>query len=215
MKTNSRSWTKALAVLVSMAALTVTIQAASIAYDNSTTSLGVFYGTTNEFGDQIKLAGNPLERNITTFKFEYYLAHGASGDERGILRLYDNTGQQGSPGTLLFQSDLFSLRPGYNTMVGDGLNIFAPSDNITWTVEFSGVTGNEIVGLTFYDPPTVGSSFDDFWEKTGDTWVLKRFSADVDGTISNFGAQVTAVPEPSTIALGLLGAAALLLRRRK
>lgn len=219
MKTNLRNWTKVLAVFGSLAAVAVTSQAASIAYNNSTTTLNQFLGSTNEFGDQIKLAGNPKERNIIQFRFEYYLAHGASGDEKGQFRLYENNGLNGAPGTLLFESDPFSLRPGYGSVsIGDpatgDLNVFAPIDDLTWTVQFSGVTGNEVAGLTMYDPPSVGSSFNDYWEKANGTWGTKTFTGP-DAPVANFGATVTAVPEPSTIALGLLGAAALLIRRRK
>lgn len=214
MKTNSRSWSKALAVFASVAATAVTTQAASIIYDNSTSLQQQFWSSTNEFGDQIKLAGNPLERNIIQFRFDYYLTHGVNGDEKGQLRLYQNDGPNGSPGTMLYESPLFSLAPGYRSITADGINVFSPSDDLTWTVQFSGITDNEIAGLLFEDPPTVGSSFDDFWEKQGGTFVTKVFTGP-DAQVANFGAQVTAVPEPSTIALGLLGAAALLLRRRK
>lgn len=219
MKTNTRKWTKVLAVIGSLAALTVASQAASIAYDNSATTLNQFFTSTNEFGDQIKLAGNPLERNIIQFRFEYYLAHGASGDERGQFRLYANNGPNGSPGTLLFESDPFTVRSGYGSVtIGDpntlDLNVYAPMDQLTWTVQFTGITGNEIAGLTLYDPPTVGSSFNDYWEKVGGTFVTKT-STGPDAAVANFGATVTAVPEPSTVALGLLGAVALLIRRRK
>ena len=43
-------------------------------------------------------------------------------------------------------------------------------DTITWTIQFFGV-GNSVgdrAGLVFHDPPSVGSSFDDFWVNNGE-----------------------------------------------
>jgi hypothetical protein len=76
---------------------------------------------------------------------------------------------------------------------------------LVWTVKFSGIEGSEHAGLLYYNPPTVGSSFDDYWLNNGTGFQL----VDSSGIVDNFAAQVTAVPEPSTIALILAGAGAL------
>ncbi len=192
-----------LAWLAGLAMVAISSQA-GIVYDNSTTTLGSFYGSTNEFGDQIKLAGNPLERTITQFRFDYYLSHGVNGDEKLTFKLYDNTGPNGSPGNELYETSTpIQMNPGYNTVTIDGLNLNVP-DNITFTVQLTGIEGNETGGLLLYDPPTVGSSFNDLWEKDNGTWTLKTFAAQ-GGPIANFGAQVIAVPEPSTVQYLLLG----------
>ena len=60
-------------------------------------------------------------------------------------------------------------------------------------------------------PPAVGASLDDFWVKnTSGGW--STFLIDAN-TPANFGARITAVPEPTTMALGLLGGLALLANR--
>jgi len=201
MKTNTRSWNKVLALVFSSVALTVAVNAQQIVYDNSSTALGQFYGSTNEFGDQIKLAPTTFSKTITQFKFDYYLSHGVNGDEQVKFNLYDNKGPGGAPLDLLFSSDPISLKSGFNTVVVP-MNIVNPPDDLTFTVTFSGIEGNEQGGLLFYNPPTVGSSFDDYWEKVNGTFTLERFSPS-GGPIANFGAQVIAVPEPTTIQLAL------------
>jgi len=206
---------KVLAVLSVAAAFCVTTQA-GIVYDNSTTPLGSFYQSTNEFGDQIVLGGNSGERVITTFDFEYFLSHNASGNEQAELRIYNNS-TRSDIGSLIYDSGMSSITSGDNQFVVSGLSLNVAND-ISWTVQFSGIEAGESAGLLWYNPPTVGSSLDDFWEKTSSGWTLKRLSP-TGGPIANFGAQVTAIPEPTTIQLAVMSGMAWLgmaaYRRRK
>jgi hypothetical protein len=80
-------------------------------------------------------------------------------------------------------------------------------DHFTWTVTFSGIDGAEEAGLQIYDPPTIGSSFKDFWQRTGGDWSL--FLIDNGDVPGNFSARITAVPEPTTLALIVAGLGAL------
>lgn len=176
---------------------------AAVVYDNSRNSENSFFGSANEFGDEITLAGP--ERLLTTFRFDYFVGPSANGNETAILRLYNNDGPGGSPQTVLFDSGPISISRGYNTITADQLDITV-SDTLTWTVLFGGVDPFEAVGLLLYDPPVIGRSFDDYWEKSNDgTWTTKRFVDDPERTVGNFGAVVSAVPEPGTIQLGLIG----------
>ena len=119
-----------------------------------------------------------------------------------------------TPGTLLFTSDPITLSEGYQTYRVSGIKVDLP-DTVTWTVEFTGVTGNEInvgnrAALVLGDP-SVGSSLDDFWQKDEAGWTTYQtvtggsdFSAklvaqawrsyrDTDSEVlDNFGAKVTA-----------------------
>ena len=52
-----------------------------------------------------------------------------------------------------------------------------------------------------YGPPTTGNSFNDFWEKTGATWGTQVLPG---GVLSDFAARLTAVPEPSALAVSAL-----------
>jgi hypothetical protein len=199
------------AVLVAASSMAVSTKA-TVVFDNTTNYLAQYFGSTNEFGDQIRLIDG-IERLVTQFKFEYWTSHGISGDEKLQVKLYDNAGIDGSPGTVLYDSGQFSIKSGYNTVTLDGLDVNVP-DSFTWTVQFTGVQANENLGLLLYDPPTVGSSYNDFWEKTGGVWGTKTLPE----TVANFSAKVTAVvPEPTVMQYGLLtGVAGLVafLRRR-
>lgn len=201
---------KVFAVFSAMAVFT-TVAQAGIVYNNSTNFIGEYFGTTNEFGDQITLAGDPLERVLESFKFEYFLSRAASGDEAVQFRIYDNNGANGAPGAVLYEFDQpLSLggATGYRTVEIPNINISVP-DMFTWTVQFTGVSGTEQIGLLFYDPPSVGSSFDDYWENVGGVWSTKRFST-AGGPVANFGAQATAVPELSTLQYALMSGLAFM-----
>jgi hypothetical protein len=212
MKNNTRSMKAVFALLAASAALCVSAwaQPSDIVYDNTSTNsfTGQQYGSTSEFGDQITLAGQSFDRTITAFRFDYYLSHGVSGNEQATLTVYDTTGPSGGPGNVLFSDGPFNISSGYNTVTDSGLNVSVP-DSIIWTVKFSGISADETVGLLFYNPPTVGSSLDDYWEKVNGVWTLNRFSPS-GGPIANFGAQVLAIPEPSTVQYALLAGLAAL-----
>jgi hypothetical protein len=66
---------------------------------------------------------------------------------------------------------------------------------------------NDTVGLDIYGPPTVGSSLNDYWQFSGGTWNLMTNTLPM-----NFAAlfQAGAVPEPSTVLLGIVGGLSLL-----
>ena len=219
MRTTSKL-VKALAVLSALLPLcTWGQQTSSIVYDNSTTDLGKTYGVNGtEFGDEITLAGT--DRNVNEFQFQYFLSGNASGNETADLRFYANDGptvsrtlpdgstiQVPTPGTLLYDSGSFSLSKGFQVADATGLNVTVPN-NFTWTVTLNGVDSNESAGLLLYDPPTVGSSFADFWQKNNGSWNTYLF--DNGATPANFAARVSAVPEPATIAYALLAGASWL-----
>ena len=142
-----------------------------------------------------------------------------SGSEGGdfAAKLSANVTGDKTPGTLLFTSDPITLSEGYKTYQVDGINVELP-DTVTWTVEFSGVTGNELnvgnrAALVLSGTDVVGSSYDDFWQKDASGWMIYQtgssnntddFAAklfaqswrsyrDTDSVVlDNFGAKVTA-----------------------
>ena len=95
------------------------------------------------------------------------------------------------PGTLLFESGKFKLQNNYNTVTAQGLNLKLPKDTkeVTWSVEFINL-GVGRAGLLLYDPPTVGKSHNDFWEKTKDGWELKSVKEN-----ANFASRLAGVPD--------------------
>jgi hypothetical protein len=188
----------------------------AIVYDNSTNDKTNRFVVPSfqEVGDEIILAGTA--RQITTFTFEYF-ALNLSGDELAVVKFYANDGAVSSsgfrmPGTVLWNSLDFSIQNTPRaTLTFDltSLNIVVP-DSFTWTVEFKlGATSPlEQAGVDIYTPPTVGSNYEDYWERTGpNSWVLKQ-----NGLVSmDFAARIGAIPEPSAFAIFGVAAAGLAL----
>jgi hypothetical protein len=179
---------------------------AELIFDNSLNYQTNYTFSTNsstlEFGDELHLAGTA--RTITNFQFEYFGDFLRSGDETARIRFYknDGPGRYPSPNTLLYDSGLFPIFPGLNTVPLTGISVLVP-DVFTWTVQFGGLTGRpgDEAGLIFYNPPTTGAtlpggvigSFDDYWQKPATGWNLYRFNGN---PVANFGARVFAFPDP-------------------
>jgi len=163
---------------------------------------------TLEFGDQITLTtNNTTDRTLSLFQFEYFFSGATASTQSVRLRLYANTGVGGSPSTTpLFTSDPISLATGYRTQPIDFALAIPPitlPETFTWTVQFSNLAAGETGGLLLHSPPTVGSSFNDFWQRDA----LGAWSTMQSGVgFNDFAARVTAVPEPGVLALGGLGA---------
>ena len=191
------------------------LAAAVVVYENTTTPspLGQYYGTNAEFGDQITLDPG-TNRTLTDFAFEAYTPDPSTY----TLRFYLNNGPlvsgSPSPGTLLTDFTPQTMVVGYQSyaVLTFSLPLPAGTDSLTWTVQFSSPNA----GLLLYDPPTIGSSLNDFWQNSGGAWSLAQINNGL--TVANFGARLVAVPEPGTIALGALGllvAAGCRFRRRR
>ncbi len=212
------------AALFASAAFLGNSASGSIIYDNSTTYLGKIHSAGNaEFGDEIFLAGT--DRILSEFQFQYFTTNNSGGVLSGnetaevFFRLNDGPlNSQGvrTPGTLFYDSTPFPLANGFRPVSITGLALQIPANSFTWSVAFRGIEANETAGLLFFNPPTVGSSFDDFWQLTGTGW--QTFVVDGGATPGNFAARLTAVPEPSTYVYGLIagvGYAGWFFRRRK
>ena len=141
---------------------------AEVIYENLTTPQSAFVSETREHGDQIDLGGTA--RRLTQILFYYYANFVPTGDEAVKVRLYNNLTPydnfRKSPTTLLYESDWISITPGTATRQIDDLNVLLPLDTVTFTVEFKGLLATEQAGLLFYDPPTEGYSFNEFWIRT-------------------------------------------------
>ena len=209
---NSLSQFKSLAVAAALLSSAIAGQAQTQVIYNNTGDpvLGTYAPTDNslEFGDQIILDGDA--RVITEFRLEYYSSE-AAGD--AIVRFRSNTGSNLEPAEILFETDHIPLEANFNTIEIEGIGVPISGDTFTFTIEFD-VAGTQDVGLILRNPPSIGSSFDDVWVQadTGD-WATRNIPL----ATANLAAQTGAVPEPSTIALSILGALALCgaARRRK
>ena len=131
-------------------------------------------------------------------------------DQKGVLHVYANngpvTGEGGpkKPGDLLFESDAFSLRAGYNMVTVSDLRVRVPEEitSVTWALEFSGLSNIGEVGLLLHDEPDKGASAGTFWlnagTKAAPDWQLQT-PANGRG---NFSARVAAqTPPPLSLAV--------------
>jgi hypothetical protein len=163
---------------------------------------------TYQVGDGANLAREHLTgfENSTSF----------AGSIKADVHFHPNDGVifngYATPGTMFSDSGLFAATTpaSRNTFVSDKTDFFGTvsyipngASSLSWTGQFSGMGATDLVGVDIYGPPTVASSFSDYWENQGSGWALKTNS--LSGTLS-FTAQLTAdVPEPSTVALSILG----------
>lgn len=180
-------------------------------YENSANYLAQYADTTLETGDQVQFAGTG--RLIDFFSFEYFAVLGQvpSGNETARVRFYLNDGATGanpgpSPSSLLYDSGPFTITAGYRTVDVSDIAVFVPTNSITWTVQFAGLSANEHAGLLFYDPPQTGSSDNYIWQKDTNGWAAVAY----DGVTNNFAARFTALPEVRIASLQVRANAATL-----
>ena len=161
-----------------------------IIYNASHTSslYEAYFKTGTEFGDEINLGTGG--RRLSEISFEAYAEIGsAPSTATAVLKIYANDGalisdlvpsgytagsDQKYPSTLLFTSNTIPLEQGIKTYrVTNIADLDLPADTkLTWTVEFSGVSGNQLstgnrAALILGGQDVTGSSLDDFWQKDG------------------------------------------------
>jgi hypothetical protein len=131
-------------------------------------------GVSNEWGDQVTLAG--VGRTITEMSVYTFGDFAApTGAEKIRIRLYANDGSQvgappkATPGTVLWDSGFLSMKAGWRAQ-----RIVVPSvvvpNTFTWTASFSGTSGMPFnrAGLCYFGPPTIGESDNSLWRRNDD-----------------------------------------------
>ena len=210
-----------------LAALSVGVSSvrAAVVYDLSSGPVNSYYQSFSEFGDQLVLAG--ADRVIESFSFDYFANFAQAG---GLtFRIYANDGPivSGSraPGTILDARvlDISNIGGSQHVLINYPFNAANVLPNsITYTATFSGIgngSSNRAGLITPGGFPSTGASFDDAWQRTGTgagDWALIHV-VDNNGlsVIANFKATVTAVPEPGTVALFVLGGLGLVVAARR
>lgn len=195
----------------------VASQASQLIYDNSTTRIADARFKINkdvEIGDEVLLDWSKVDpgTKLDGFRFQYYGLN-FTGSEQVQVRFYDISKPSYTPSTLLWDSGLVALpgAPDSATLqFNDFGNVTTLPQDIMWSVQFSGLSGAAEAGLEIFTPPTVGNNLTTYWQKIGGSWQMLEAMDDAQVPITiDFGAQFTAVPEPSVAALGLLGLAGL------
>jgi hypothetical protein len=220
---NQKQLMKTLFTLSALALGASASLAQSVVYDNSSTYSGWYLSPGSaRVGDEIVLGGTA--RRAYEFRFEYYGAN-FNNNEQFRLQFYNNDGallggDTYLPGSIFYDGGWQTLgsptdpsgRASY-TISLDYADMMLP-ERFTWSIQFNGVEAGESAGVVLYNPPGVGSSFDDYWHNAGSGWELRG----TNGVPVNFGASITAVPEPSTYVLAVLGGVcglAMMQRRRR
>lgn len=197
-----------LSVVLTLLLAMISATNAAVVYDNSSDYLGVHAGTAQQLGDEITLAGT--ERTVIELHIGVNL-QGYSGTADFQAWIYANDGPEGSPGTMLWASEVMEAVPlsGENEfIVFDVPNITVP-DTFTWTQQNRNATP-VAVGIPLYDPPSIGWSEVHSWFGSPGSWTKNpgvRYPA-------NYMARVIAVPEPGSIVLLSLGGIAIRRKRR-
>ena len=192
----------------------------SIVYDNTTTSLNNNFpllpeaqNDSVEVGDEIWLAGSSREIVEIRLLFTNRGTAPNTFDARIRFRDLDATF---NPAEIIYDSGIVTSiqsLPGITEHVFAVPSVAVP-DRFVWTVQVFNRQGpaNEI-GPSYFNPPTVGSSEDFFWRiEQGGEWTPYSWGGD---PFANFGARVTAVPEPSTLVAITFGALALTRKRKR
>ena len=192
----------------------------SFVYDNTTTSLNnnhpllpEWLNDSAEVGDEIWLDGSDREAVELGLIFTNRGTSPNYFDAQVRFRILD---ANESPADVFFDTGII---PGMYSPPGLTVYFFAiphviVPDRFVWTIQLYNRTGpgNEL-GPSYYNPPTVGHSEDFFWRyETGGDWTPYSWGGQ---PVANFGASLTAVPEPSLLAALSIGVLGIIRRRAR
>lgn len=187
---------------------------------------------TNLLADDVTTAGAGL---VGSYKFSVANFNSTATTARMRVRYYDSTGAGGGPGALIsaISFNPSVINPGVTTFntgpLTAALQFAVPNGQIWAGVFFDNVgatatTFTELnnLGLGVFNPPDVGSSLDQDFSSgvnTGNPYNANpagsiRLSPNTGTPIANYGFELVAVPEPTSMALLAVGAVGLVRRRR-
>jgi hypothetical protein len=166
-------------------------QPAQTIYDDTSMTADEAF-TALQIGDEVYAADNA--REISQLQVGLTM-QGASGTSDFVLRLYDNTGSGGAPGSLLWQSAEFNNVPlsGGNELISFNVPDVLVPDVFTWTLQITNYTP-VAVGLVGAGDPTIGGSPAYTWFGGPGKWTQLSDP-------QNFAVSIQAVPEPGEVSL--------------
>jgi len=206
----------------------------ALAYSNTTTFTGSGYKNaaagvdpnnaantiTNMVADDIHLDPQFANHGIVGIQFSVANFNATNTTARPRIRFYQANGAGGGPGTFIagFSFNPITFTGGNNVTVFNAtVNFFVPGTDFWAGITFDNNAGGTTatvadlnnLGQGIFNPPTVGSSQDRFFQTTtnGDFLVNNPagtiFNSPFGGApVGNFGWQFTVgVPEPTTYAL--------------
>ena len=181
----------------------------TVVYDNARGARGSVFFTKGEIGDEVRIKTiNGLSKYISQIQFEYFASLNTfESGQNGILKIYtndpiaDGEGSSEAPGQLIFESDSFALKPGYQMVTLAELEVMISpiTESITWSVNFSGLSAIGSAGLMINDTPNVGGSSEHCWVNKGTienpSWILKEEASKT----FNFSARISVKDVPPKI----------------
>ena len=184
--------------------------------------------TTRMVADDIAFAPGSAGMTINELSFSAVNFGSSATDARVRIGLWSDDGAGGGPGTYLFSAafpvSLSAYSVSINTLLA--LSVTVPADGNLWAGEWfdnfgtsATPTALDSLGVGIYNPPAFGSSLDLVLIADGPGFVEGNNPAgstsNFGGTpVANLGFAFNAVPEPTSIALGMLGGLAWLQARR-
>jgi hypothetical protein len=164
---------------------------AEYVFDNTYRYSDAWYSSHNEFGDDALLSGKA--RTISDFALEYFGEFNFTGAAGARIRFYAPDGPGLSPKTLLYESEFIPIYPDYNLIHLRNLSVRV-DDAFIWTVQFEGLSGvyQDRAEIVNYDPPALGSSYNDFWAKRDGQWGTLVF----ENVVANFAVRILGQPDP-------------------
>jgi hypothetical protein len=163
----------------------------------------------------ITLAGT--DRTATSATAEFFNGGSVAGTFDAVLRFFDVGAPVGAQIGSGFSATGISVGAAnvVDVLFSNLGNVFLP-DSVVFTLEISNVSAGLDLGVTMFNPPTLGtSSNQNFITQSGATFALSSTGTSTDNVFFSLDATTAGIPEPGTMLLTLAGVPTLAWMRRR